>query len=76
MLKILSIDDHEVVRRGLKDMFTRESATFGEARSGAEAVDLVRKQPWDIAVLDISLGGRSGLEVLSELKQLRPRMPV
>jgi len=76
MLKILAIDDHEVVRRGLKDMFTRESATFGEARSGAEAVDLVRKQPWDIAVLDISLGGRSGLEVLGELKQLRPRMPV
>ena len=76
MLKILTIDDHEVVRRGVKDMFTRESATFGEARSGAEAVDLVRKQPWDIAVLDISLGGRSGLEVLSELKQLRPRMPV
>ena len=76
MLKILAIDDHEVVRRGLKDMFTSESATFGEARSGAEALDLVRKQPWDIAVLDISLGGRSGLEVLSELKQLRPRMPV
>lgn len=76
MLKILTIDDHEVVRRGLKDMFTKESATFGEARSGAEALDLVRKQPWDIAVLDISLGGRSGLEVLGEIKQLRPRMPV
>jgi len=76
MLKILTIDDHEVVRRGVKDMFTRESATFGEARSGAEALELVRKQPWDIAVLDISLGGRSGLEVLSEIKQLRPRLPV
>jgi len=76
MLKILTIDDHEVVRRGLKDMFSKESATFGEARSGAEAVALVNKQPWDIAVLDISLGGRSGLEVLAELKQLRPRMPV
>ena len=76
MLKILTIDDHEVVRRGVKDMFTEESATFGEARTGAEAIELVRKQPWDIAVLDISLGGRSGLEVLSELKQLRPRMPV
>ena len=76
MLKILTIDDHEVVRRGLKDMFTAESATFGEARTGAEAIDLVRKQAWDIAVLDISLGGRSGLEVLVELKQLRPRLPV
>ena len=76
MLKILTIDDHEVVRRGLKEMFTEESATFGEACSGAEALALVRKQPWDIAVLDISLGGRSGLDVLAELKQLRPRMPV
>ena len=36
MLKILTIDDHEVVRRGIKEMFTEESATFGEARSGAE----------------------------------------
>ena len=76
MLKILTIDDHEVVRRGIKEMFTEESATFGEARSGAEALALVRTQNWDIAVLDISLGGRSGLEVLVELKQLRPRMPV
>jgi DNA-binding NarL/FixJ family response regulator len=76
MLKILTIDDHEVVRRGIKEMFTEESATFGEARSGAEAIALARKQQWDIAVLDISLGGRSGLEVLTELKQLRPRMPV
>jgi DNA-binding NarL/FixJ family response regulator len=77
MLKILTVDDHEVVRRGLKEMFTEESATFGEACSGAEALALARKQSWDIAVLDISLGGgRNGLEVLSELKQLRPRMPV
>ena len=76
MLKILTIDDHEVVRRGIKEMFTEDSVIFGEARSGAEALALVRQQPWDIAVLDISLGGRSGLEVLAEIKQLRPRMPV
>lgn len=76
MLRILTIDDHEVVRRGLKEMFTQLSVTFGEARSGAEALKLVREQDWDIAVLDISLGGRSGLEVLADLKQLRPKMPV
>ncbi|HEX7771952.1 MAG TPA: response regulator transcription factor, partial [Pyrinomonadaceae bacterium] len=76
MLRILTIDDHEVVRRGIKEMFTEECATFGEARSGSEALALVRTQHWDIAVLDISLGGRSGLEVLTEIKQLRPRMPV
>jgi two-component system, NarL family, invasion response regulator UvrY len=76
MLKILTIDDHEVVRRGIKEMFTEDSATFGEARTGAEALALVRKEHWDVAVLDISLGARSGLEVLEEIKQLRPRMPV
>jgi len=76
MLRILTIDDHEVVRRGLKEMFTQLSVTFGEARSAVEAVKLVREQDWDIAVLDISLGSRSGLEVLADLKRLRPKMPV
>lgn len=75
-MKILTIDDHEVVSRGLKEMFTQLSVTFGEARTGAEALNLVREQNWDIAVLDISLAGRNGLEVLGELKQLRPKMPV
>lgn len=76
MLKILTIDDHEIVRRGLREMFSEAVATFGEARCGAEALALVREQDWDIAVLDISLGGRSGLEVLTEIKQLRPTLPV
>ena len=76
MWKILTVDDHEVVRRGLKDMFTEASATFGEARSGAEALTLIREQDWDIVVLDISLGGRNGLEVLGEIKQLKPSLPV
>src|SRR5215813_10409328 len=76
MLRILTIDDHEVVRRGLKEMFTHLSVTFGEARSGAEALNLVREQDWDIAVLDLSLGGRRVIEVLAALKKLRPRMPV
>src|SRR5215471_352846 len=76
MLKILTIDDHEVVRRGVKELFTAASAEFGEARSGVEATAMVRERRWDIAVLDLSLGGRSGLEVLSELKQLRPELPV
>ena len=76
MWKILTVDDHEVVRRGVKDMFTEASATFGEAHSGAEALTLVREQDWDIVVLDISLGGRNGLEVLGEIKQLKPSLPV
>ena len=76
MMRILTVDDHEVVRRGVKEMFTETSATFGEAHSGAEALNLVREQNWDIVVLDISLGGRNGLEVLGEIKQLKPSLPV
>ena len=76
MLRILTVDDHEVVRRGLKEMFTESSAIFGEARSGAEALTLVREQPWDVVILDISLGGRNGLEVLGDIKQLKPTLPV
>jgi len=76
MLRILTIDDHEVVRDGVKGLFTPDSAAFGEARNGPEALKLIRDQNWDIAVLDISLGGRSGLEVLKEIKDLHPKLPV
>jgi DNA-binding NarL/FixJ family response regulator len=76
MLRILTIDDHEIVRNGVKGLFAVASAQFGEARNGPEALALVRERDWDIAVLDISLAGRSGLEVLKEIKRLRPRLPV
>lgn len=76
MFRILTIDDHEVVRDGIKGIFAPDAAEFGEARSGIEALELVRRSDWDVAVLDISLGGRSGLEVLKEIKELRPRLPV
>ena len=76
MFKILTIDDHEVVRGGIKGLFAPDGAQFGEARNGSEALKNVQDQDWDIAVLDISLGGRSGLEVLEELKRIRPQLPV
>src|ERR1700745_3395069 len=78
MKKILIVDDHEVLREGVKRIFDKQSGTmtFGEASTSQEALALVRRQNWDVVVLDLSLGGRSGLEVLKELKQLRPRLPV
>ena len=76
MHKILTIDDHEVVREGVKGLFASGMAEFGEARNGAEAINLIRESEWDIAILDISLAGRSGLDVLKEIKQLRPKLPV
>jgi len=74
--RILTIDDHEVVREGVKGLFAAGLAEFGEARSGAEAINLIRDSEWDIAILDISLAGRSGLDVLKEIRQLRLKLPV
>lgn len=51
-------------------------AAFGEARTRNDALQLVRDSEWDIAILDISLGDNSGLELLKEIKNLRPRLPV
>src|SRR5256714_14445905 len=78
MTRILLVDDHEILREGVKRLFDKQPGptTFGEASNGHEALDLAREGDWDIVVLDLSLGGRSGLEVLKELRQLRPRLPV
>jgi DNA-binding NarL/FixJ family response regulator len=78
MKRILVVDDHEVVRNGVKGTFDKhpDNIIFGDASTGQEAIRLVREQDWDVVVLDISLDGKSGLEVLNELKELRPRLPV
>lgn len=76
--RVLIVDDHEVVRDGVKKILDEQpgEVTFGEASTAQEALKLVREEDWDVAVLDLSLGGRSGLEVLKELKQVRPKLPV
>lgn len=78
MKKILIVDDHEVLRDGVKRAFDKhpDAVIFGEASTEHEALRLVREQDWDVVVLDISLGDRSGLEVLKELKQIRPHLRV
>jgi DNA-binding NarL/FixJ family response regulator len=78
MKRLLIIDDHEVVRDGVKRMFEQrpDQTAFGEASTAHDALRLVREQEWDAAVLDLTLGCRSGLDVLKELKQLRPQLPV
>lgn len=78
MIRIVIADDHAVVRRGLKEILADENdmEIGAEASTAQELLDLIRKQPWDAVVLDISLPGRSGLEVLAELKQERPTLPV
>jgi len=77
-MRILTVDDHAVVRNGVKQIFegSRDTATFGEASNAQEACALVREQNWDVVVLDITLGDRSGIEVMKELKYIRPKLPV
>jgi len=76
--RILLVDDHEVVRDGVKRILDRpgHAITYGETSNGPEALRLVRELDWNLAVLDISLGDGSGLEVLKELKHIRPNLPV
>jgi two-component system invasion response regulator UvrY len=78
MKRILIVDDYEVLREGVKRIFDKQAGavSFGEASSGPEALRLAREEDWEIVVLDLSLGGRNGLEVLKELKQIRPRLPL
>jgi DNA-binding NarL/FixJ family response regulator len=77
-MKILLADDHAVVRHGLKQILADDfrRAEFGEARNAQEALDLIWKEHWDVVILDITMPGRSGLEVLREIKRSRPRLPV
>lgn len=77
MLKILAVDDHAIVRNGLKILFEDSpgTVTFGEAGDAQEALRLVREQEWDLVVMDITLGDRSGVEVMKEMRLLRPKLP-
>ncbi len=78
MTRILLVDDFAVVREGLKQILAESipGATFGEAATGEEALAKAMAGAWDLVILDMSLPGRSGIEVLKELRQVHPRLPV
>ena len=78
MIHILIVDDHAVVRDGVRRLVDEQlgAAVFGEASTAQEALQLAQDAHWDAVVLDIALGARNGLEVLKALRQLRPRLPV
>jgi two-component system, NarL family, invasion response regulator UvrY len=77
-VKILIVDDHAVFRRGLKETLGEAfpRVTFGEASTALEALEETRRQDWNIVILDISMPGRSGLDILNDLHQLRARLPI
>jgi two-component system invasion response regulator UvrY len=77
-VKILVVDDHYVVRQGLKMILAEHcpTAIFGDASSAQEALELAWKETWDVVLLDISMPGRGGLDVLKDLRQSFPKLPI
>ena len=77
-IRVLIVDDHAMVRRGLRAVLSEDfhGAAFGEAADAPQAVERLRKEAWDIALLDITLPGKSGLELLKEIKAEWPGLPV
>lgn len=78
MKRVLLVDDHEVVRNGVRTIFEEHwpDTVFGEASTAKEARELVRGEHWDAVVLDISLGEANGLDVLRDLRSIRPGLRV
>ena len=77
-IRLLIGDDHAVVRKGMKQILaeTKDIVVADEAGNGREVLEKVQKTDFDMVLLDISMPGRDGLEVLKELKSLRPKLPV
>ena len=78
MKKILIVDDHPIVRDGLKQILgdTSDLVVSGEAGNADEALALVRDSDFDLVVLDITLPGRTGIDLLRDLRRERPTLPV
>src|SRR5258708_21498027 len=77
-MRILIADEQHMVRRGLSETLAEECSRviFGDANTAAETLELGRRHPWDVVILDISMPGKSGLDILDDVKRIRPRTPV
>jgi two-component system, NarL family, invasion response regulator UvrY len=78
MARILVVDDHPLIRKGIVQTLTDEfpQGVILEASNSADTLDTVQKQVLDLVLLDLSLPGRSGLDLLKEIKAICPKLPV
>ena len=78
MIRVLIADDHAIVRQGLRQILaeTKDMVVAGEAETAHEALKLVREEEWDVALLDISMPDRSGIDTLKLIRKERPKLPV
>ena len=77
-LDVLVVDDHAIIRDGLKKILadTDDLIVAGEAANGNAALEKVRERDWGLVVLDISMPGRNGLELIKLMKSERPKLPI
>jgi DNA-binding NarL/FixJ family response regulator len=78
MTRILVADDHPLLRSGLRQVLAQEPDLMvaGEAEDSEQVLQCVEQESWDIVILDITMPGRSGLDVLRDLRKKRPDLPV
>jgi DNA-binding NarL/FixJ family response regulator len=78
MTALLIVDDHAVVRRGIAQILSDAfpDARFGEARDADSALEMLARERWDAALLDLNLPGRDGLALLEDIRRDHPSLPV
>ena len=78
MIRVLLADDHAVVRAGLREILsgTGDISVAGEATNGHEVLERIRAADYDVAVLDMSMPGRSGIELIKQVKSERPKLRI
>lgn len=78
MIKVFIVDDHEIIREGLKKILKEEAdlVVVGEAQNGDEVLHNIKDIDCDIMLLDMNMPGRSGLDLIADLKNLKPHMHI
>lgn len=78
MIKILIADDFPIVRKGIKEVLEEKGGfqVIDEVNEGREALQLISERNYDVVMLDISMPGRSGLDILTDIKRIKPKLPV
>lgn len=78
MIRILLADDHAIVRKGLAQIILDEfpTAQIGEVGDVESLIATVIKEQWDVVICDISMPGRSGVEALQQIREIKPELPV